>query len=166
MDNDDNESYSDIDDRNEKSAEESEMDDDALKEPDNSAYAIWKSNAQYLYDLLLHTHTSWPSSTCSWGPVVNKEYLTPLSPLSQQIVLATHTGLSFSIFVIIDGSFNPNTKRWTTAPECVLVSTVEMTRRRGTQTWFIARFNESQRNRNFVTTKHIVHPNGIGRLKY
>ena len=41
-----------------------------------------------------------------------------------------------------------------------------MTRRRGTQTWFIAKYNESQRNRNFVTIKHIVHPGGIGRLKF
>lgn len=41
-----------------------------------------------------------------------------------------------------------------------------MTRRRGTQTWFIAKYNESQRNRNFVTLKHIVHPGSIGRMKY
>lgn len=95
-DNDDNESYSEIDDRNDdKSGDESEMDVDELREPDTSAYAIWKSNAQYLYDLLLHNHTSWPSSNCAWGPILNTEYLTPVSPLSQRIFFATHTGIDF-----------------------------------------------------------------------
>lgn len=48
----------------------------------------------------------------------------------------------------------------------MILGSVEMTRRRGTQTWFIAKYNESQRNRNFVTLKHIVHPGGVGRLKF
>ena len=165
MDNDDNESYSDVDERNEKSGDESEMDVEDLKEPENSIYSVWKTNAQYLYDLLLHNHTSWPSSTCAWGPIVNSEYLTPVSHLSQHIVLATHTGVLIAFAFSIDGSYNMNSKKWSKTPECVLISTVEMTRRRGTQTWYVAKYNESQRNRNFVTTKHIVHPGDIGRLK-
>lgn len=94
VDNDDNESYSDIEDHNEdKSGDESDMDVEELRESDSSIYSIWKSNAQYLYDLLLHNHTSWPSSSCTWGPILNIEYLTPVSPLSQRLYLATHTGM-------------------------------------------------------------------------
>ena len=89
-DNDEQNLYSESDEREEKMDEESEVDIDDLK--GNSTYAIWKQNAQYLYDLLLHTHTSWPCSSCVWGPVINVDQLSPVSQLSQRIYLATHTG--------------------------------------------------------------------------
>ena len=65
----------------------------------------------------------------------------------------------------LDGSYNAGTKKWSNTPECIILASVEMTRRRGTQTWYIAKYNESQSNRNFVTLKHIVHPGTIGRMK-
>ena len=41
-----------------------------------------------------------------------------------------------------------------------------MTRRRGTQSWFIGNYNDGLRNRNFVGVKHLVHPGGVGRMKW
>lgn len=57
-------------------------------------------------------------------------------------------------------------RKWNKSPEAIVMAAVEMTRRRGTQTWFIGKFNENQRNRNFVNVKNIIHPNDVSRVKY
>ena len=57
-----------------------------------SQYDIWKENAQYLYDLLLYNHVSWPSVTCAWGRVINEDSLNSISPLSQVFYYSSHTG--------------------------------------------------------------------------
>lgn len=61
-------------------------------EEENTTYEIWKSNAQYLYDLLLHHHTQWPCLSCSWGPLSEERSAIPSSPLSQVLFTTTHTG--------------------------------------------------------------------------
>lgn len=59
-----------------------------------SPYDIWKENSQYLYDLLLYNHVSWPSVTCAWGRVINEDSLNSISPLSQVFYYSSHTGTS------------------------------------------------------------------------
>ena len=50
------------------------------------------SNAQFLYDLLLHHHTQWPCTSCSWGQIINESNTSSVAPLSQVVFLSTHTG--------------------------------------------------------------------------
>lgn len=66
----------------------------------------------------------------------------------------------------IDGVYHSATKIWENSPETIIEGSVEMTRRRGTQSWFIGKYNDGQRNRNFVGVKHLVHPGGVGRMKW
>lgn len=68
-------------------------------------------------------------------------------------------------YEFVDGTYNEETKKWVNSPEAIVMVAVEMTRRRGTQTWFIGKFNENQRNRNFVNMKHFIHPNDVSRIK-
>ena len=99
MESSDNNSYSDgakkqrmdaatADDSTHSSDEEMEI----PEEVESTSYATWKMNAQYLYDLLLHHHTQWPCTTCSWGPVINESSVSSVAPLSQIAFLSTHTG--------------------------------------------------------------------------
>lgn len=60
---------------------------------ETSPYDIWKENSQYLYDLLLYNHVSWPSVTCTWGRVINEDSLNSISPLSQVFYYSSHTGI-------------------------------------------------------------------------
>lgn len=53
----------------------------------------WRSNAQYLYDLLLHHHTQWPCLSCSWGPISDDYEVGPTIPISQILYTTTHTGM-------------------------------------------------------------------------
>lgn len=64
----------------------------------------------------------------------------------------------------IDGSFNSSDRRWKKTPESICTSMVELTRRRGTQAWFIGKFSESQKSRNVVNVRSIIHPGSINRV--
>ncbi|CBK23227.2 uncharacterized protein [Blastocystis hominis] len=128
---------------------------DEAEDEELSPYNIWKTNAQFLYDLLLHHHTQWPCTSCSWGQIINESNTSSVAPLSQVVFLSTHT----------DGTYNEGLRKWNNSPEAIVMAAVEMTRRRGTQTWFIGKFNENQRNRNFVNVKNIIHPNDVSRVK-
>lgn len=65
---------------------------DEAEDEELSPYNIWKTNAQFLYDLLLHHHTQWPCTSCSWGQIINESNTSSVAPLSQVVFLSTHTG--------------------------------------------------------------------------
>ena len=105
-----NESFDDPNVKDVKEEAEKEVDNDSSAdvsidggEEENTTYEIWKSNAQYLYDLLIHNHTQWPCLSCSWGPLSEDRSATPLAPLSQVLFTTTHTGRDTS---------SPMTCRW------------------------------------------------------
>ncbi|KNB45175.1 hypothetical protein JH06_1470 [Blastocystis sp. subtype 4] len=155
------ESYDDPDDRNTEEDAEKEADNYSSVEAsvagsdeEDAAYEIWKSNSQYLYDLLIHHHTQWPCLSCSWGPVSDDKNTSSTAPLSQILYSTSHT----------DGSFTSDDRRWKKTPESISTSMVELTRQRGTQAWFIGKFSESQKSRNIVNVRSIIHPGIISRV--
>ena len=96
------ESYDDPDDRNTEEDAEKEADNYSSVEAsvagsdeEDAAYEIWKSNSQYLYDLLIHPHTQWPCLSCSWGPVSDDKNTSSTAPLSQILYSTSHTGTLF-----------------------------------------------------------------------
>ena len=72
----------------------------------------------------------------------------------------------YSVLILsyLDGSFTSDDRRWKKTPESISTSMVELTRQRGTQAWFIGKFSESQKSRNIVNVRSIIHPGIISRV--
>jgi hypothetical protein len=151
---------------NDASDDSSEVDTDVIHDIDMDAYNIWKSNTQYLYDLLMYSHTNWPLDYCAWGKIGNEGEISPVTPLSQVVISTTHTGNTKSFLLIyIEGHFKADTNTWENMPEYIDLSSMEMTRRRGTQPWYVGKFNETKRKRSTSSILHIIHPGSLTSLK-